>query len=174
MKYGIAIVGANGSGKTTMGKKLADLLGYKHMDIEDYYFKKSEIPYTNPRTREEVQKLMQADVKKNDKFIISAVNCDLGEYINSLYNYVIYIQAPLDIRLERVRKRSFDKFGNRILVGGDMYKQEQKFFDSVVSRTMKKTDRWVKKLKCPVIYIDGTKPIEENCKLIIEKIQNNI
>lgn len=38
---GIAIVGGNGSGKTTIGRELANLIGYKHMDIEDYYFSSS-------------------------------------------------------------------------------------------------------------------------------------
>lgn len=36
--HGIIIFGANGSGKTTLGRELAGLLGFRHMDIEDYYF----------------------------------------------------------------------------------------------------------------------------------------
>ena len=38
MKNGILICGYNGCGKTTLGKELAKTLGYKFMDIEDYYF----------------------------------------------------------------------------------------------------------------------------------------
>ena len=47
--HGIIIFGANGSGKTTLGRELANILNFKHMDIEDYHFKKSEIPYTVER-----------------------------------------------------------------------------------------------------------------------------
>ena len=172
--HGIAIVGANGSGKTTLGKHLADLMGYKHMDVEAYYFKASTIPYINPRTKEEVQELMIADIKKYNNFVLSSVNCDYGREINSLYNYVIYIKAPLDIRLERVKKRSVDKFGIRVLEGGDMYEQEQKFFKFVASRTMDKTDAWLQSIECPVIYIDGTETITNNAEMLKEKIKRFI
>lgn len=170
--HGIAIVGANGSGKTTLGKHLAGLIGYKHMDVEAYYFKESAIPYANPRTREEVQELMLTDIKKYNHFVLSSVNCDYGREINSFYNCVIYIKVPLDIRLERVRKRSVDKFGIRVLEGGDMYEQEHKFFDFVASRTMDKTDTWLQSIECPIIYIDGTETITKNAEMLKEKIKN--
>ena len=174
MSHGIAIVGANGSGKTTLGKHLADLLGYKHMDVEDYYFKDSIIPYANPRTREEVQELLLADIKKQGQFILSAVNCDFGDDINAMYDCVIYINAPLEIRLNRVKQRSVNKFGSHVLEGGYMYEQEQNFFNFVVSRTMDKTDIWLQSIKCPVICIDGTEPIGKNAKMIKENITNFI
>lgn len=50
--YGIIVFGANGSGKTTLGRELALDFNYKHMDIEDYYFEKLDIPYTKARSRD--------------------------------------------------------------------------------------------------------------------------
>lgn len=37
------------------------------------------------------------------------------------------MDAPKDIRLRRVKNRSFRMFGDRILPGGDLYKQEEEF-----------------------------------------------
>ena len=68
--------------------------------------------------------------------------------------------------------RSFQKFGNRMLSGGDLYEQEENFFHFVESRDESIVEEWAKSLKCPVIRIDGTMPIDENVKLIIEYIQN--
>ncbi|WP_102399015.1 hypothetical protein [Haloimpatiens massiliensis] len=110
------------------------------------------------------------DTVKYPNFIISAVNGDLGDKINSLYECVIYLTVPLEIRLKRVKQRSYDKFGDRVLAGGDMYEQEQGFFDSVVTKNMEKTDEWVKGISCPVIYVDGTKPIDETIKLLLTKL----
>lgn len=170
MKYNcIAIVGGNGSGKTTLGRHLADMFSLKHMDVEDYYFKESEIPYANPRTRDVVGELILADVKKYKRFVLSAVCGDFGSEINALYDCVIYIKAPLELRMERVRKRAVDKFGERVLEGGDMYEQEQRFFEMVASRTMDRTDEWLKTLRCSVIYIDGTKPVESNLELLAQQ-----
>ena len=170
MIHGIAIAGANGSDKTTLGKHLAKLLGFKHMDVENYYFKDSVIPYANPHTKEEVQKLLLADIKRNGRFILSAVNCDFGKDINTLYDCVIYIKAPLEIRLHRIKQRSIDKFGCRVYKGGDLYEQEQAFYNFVASRSMKKTDAWMQSVKCPVIYVDGTKPVTDTAKAIKENI----
>lgn len=166
----IAIVGGNGSGKTTLGSTLSKALNYKHMDIEDYYFEDAEIPYLRSRTRKEVLQLMEQDTFKYPNFIISAVNADLGNKINSLYECVIYLKVPLEIRLKRVKQRAYDKFGDRVLEGGDMYEQEQEFFDSIVMKTLKKTDEWVKCIPCPIIYADGAKPIDETVGLLLTKL----
>lgn len=53
MPRGVTVFGANGSGKSTLGKELARVLEYKYMDIEEYHFMKSEIPYTMERSRKE-------------------------------------------------------------------------------------------------------------------------
>ncbi len=57
-----------------------------------------------------------------------------------------------------------------MLAGGDLYEQEQRFFDLVRSRDEDTVEKWVQTLNCPIIRIDGTKPIEENIDLIIEQI----
>ena len=44
------------------------------------------------------------------------------------------IDVPKDIRIQRVKNRSFEKFGDRMLSGGDLYEQEEKFFALVQSR----------------------------------------
>lgn len=59
-----------------------------------------------------------------------------------------------------------------MLLGGDLYEQEQRFFDLVKSRAEDTVEKWVQSLNCPIIRIDGTKPIEENINLIIEQIKS--
>ncbi len=157
----IAIVGANGSGKTTLGKRLSSELEYKHMDIEDYCFKKSDIPYSKQRTREEFTPLLLADIQKYENFIFTTANCDFGDEINSFYDLIIYLKAPLDIRLERVKKRTFDLHGSRVLEGGDMFEQEQAFFRYVETRSMDKTDKFTMNTKLPVLYIDSSKNADD-------------
>lgn len=35
---------------------------------------------------------------------------------------------------------------------------------------MEKTEDWLKTVTCPIIFLDGTKPIEQNIKIIQNKI----
>lgn len=170
---GIIICGGNGSGKTTLGRELAKALFYKHMDIEDYYFPDAPIPYSKSRTRGEVCDLILKDIKKHNNFVLSAVNGDFGTDINSKYELAVFLAVPLDIRLKRVKQRAYDKFGDRVLAGGDMYEQEQRFFKAVEKNYEKKTEwtkEWLKTLSCLVVYLDGTKPIEENIEYLMKKI----
>jgi adenylate kinase family enzyme len=153
---GIIIFGANGSGKTTLGRELARILGFKRMDAEDYFFRESIIPYSDARSKREVVELMLADIKKFRSFIISSVTGDYGSIIPQYYKLAVYMSAPHDLRMERVKKRTHDKLGDRILEGGDMYESEQKFFDFVATRLLSKIDQWAKTLTCPIIHIDGT------------------
>ena len=159
MGTGIIICGLNGSGKSTLGKALAERLHFYFIDNEDLYFPKTDpiYIYAAPRTHEEVKNLF-FNVK--------------GDYGESIYQYAVLIDVPKDIRIERVKNRSFQKFGSRMLSGGDLFEQEKRFFDLVKSRAEDTVEKWVQSLNCPIIRIDGTKPIEENINLIVEQIKS--
>jgi len=47
------LLGANGSGKSAIGRELACMLNSAHFDAEDYWFYKTDIPYTAIRPQEE-------------------------------------------------------------------------------------------------------------------------
>jgi cytidylate kinase len=166
---GIIVFGANGSGKTTLGRELARILNFKRMDIEDYYFQESEIPYTNPRSREDCLNLMLADIEKYGSFVLSAVTGEFGDIIEQFYTLGVYISAPLELRMERIKRRAFEKHGNRVIEGGDMYEQSQKFFDFAASRSLIFIEQYAETLACPVIRVDGTLDWRENASNISAK-----
>lgn len=174
MGIGIIVCGLNGAGKSTLGKALAEKLNYYFIDNEDLYFPKTDpnYIYASPRSREEVEKLLFREIKAHKNFIFTSVKGDYGENIVSFFHYAILIDVPKNIRLQRVKNRSFQKFGNRMLPGGDLYEQEEWFFDFVKSRAENTVEEWIKDINIPIIRIDGTKPIEENINIIIEQLQN--
>ena len=53
------------------------------------------------------------EVRTHENFVLAAVKGDYGNEILPFYQYAILIDVPKDIRLNRVRIRSFQKFGNR-------------------------------------------------------------
>lgn len=171
---GIIICGLNGSGKSTLGKALAEKLHFYFIDIENLYFPKTDpnYIYASPRTREEVEKLLFDEVKAHENFILASVKGDYGEHIYPFFQYVVLIDVVKDIRIQRVRNRSFQKFGCRMRTGGDLYEQEEKFFEFVESRPENVVEEWIQSLKCPILRVDGTKSIEENVDFIIEQLQN--
>ncbi|MCL2672312.1 MAG: AAA family ATPase [Clostridiales bacterium] len=164
--HGIIVFGANGSGKTTWGRELARILGYKHMDHEEYCFKESEIPYTNARSDEESLRLMLADIKKHGAFVLSSCTGDFGAGIPQFYEFAIYLSAPLGLRMDRINRREYDKFGDRVREGGDMYAHQLKFHAFVAARSLSKIEQWAETLTCPVIRVDGTKDYRQTAAQI--------
>ncbi len=171
MPKGIIVFGLNGCGKSTLGRELASVLNYKYMDIETYFFIKSEIPYTKKRTRKACLNLMLDDIKKHENFVISAVKGDFDEAIVSMYEFGVFITAPNELRIERVKQRAIEKFGDRVKEGGDMYQSEKDFLNFVKSRTPTSIEKWAASISCPIIHIDGTKDIHENVKYIKAEYQ---
>ena len=166
----ILICGLNGSGKTTLGKKLADALGFQFLNDEDYFFLKSDIPYSKSRTDEEVREFITSYIEQHKNIVLTATRGDLGDEINSFYDTVIYLFAPLELRLSRIKKREYDRFGKRVLKGGDMYEQQKEFHNFVVSRTTEKTEKWLNTLSCGVVKLDGSNPIDDNVEFIKKQL----
>ena len=172
MGTGIQICGLNGCGKSTLGKALADRLGFHFIDNEHLYFSRSgsDEPYANPKSRAEVERLLMDEVSKYPDFVFSAVKGDYGKEIVPMYNYVIVIDVPKEIRIQRVRNRSFQKFGDRMLAGGDLHGPEEAFFQVVESRRDDYVENLLSNVNCPVIRVDGTKPIADNVEHIVQII----
>lgn len=173
MGTGIIICGLNGAGKSTLGKALAEKLHFHFIDNEDLYFPKidSNNIFASPRTREEVGRLLFHEIKAHGDFVFASVKGDYGEMIYPFFRYVVLIDVPKDIRMGRVRNRSFRKFGDRMLSGGDLYEQEERFFALVESREESTVEEWVRPLGCPVIRVDGTGSVEENVDFIVRQMQ---
>lgn len=172
MGMGIVLCGLNGSGKSTLGKVLAEKLNFRFIDNEDLYFPKtdSRYLYAAPRSRQEVEELLLDEIHKCENFIFASVKGNYGNDVIPFFHSIVLVEVPREIRLRRVRERSLRKFGSRMLPGGDLQEQEENFFALVESRPENTVEEWIRSLDQPVpmLRVDGTKPVDENVKIIAE------
>ena len=164
----IIICGGNGAGKSTLGKALAKELDWEFRDIEEYYFPAdaSDYNYEKARTREGVAILLLEDMKKYNNLIVASVKGNYGKEVESMFTCAILISVSKETRLQRVRSRSYQKFGDRMLKGGDLYEKENRFFDMVEKRSEKDVIEWLNSVDVPIIRVDGNQPIESNVQII--------
>ncbi|MBQ2931158.1 MAG: AAA family ATPase [Clostridia bacterium] len=167
---GLIICGMNGSGKSTLGRALAEHLGWRFIDNEDLYFPKTDPnhPYAAERTQAEVERLLLEEIRRDDHFVFAAVRGNYGEAVLPYYKAAVLVEVPRDIRLQRVRERSYRKFGARMMPGGDLYESEKRFYDLIAARPEDYATRWLETMKIPLLRVDGTKPVGENVAIIAD------
>lgn len=185
---GIAVMGLNGSGKSTLTHELCKKLDFYEMDVEDYYFPeqknsrqailehtydgryeyRGEFPYSEPRTKSEVQEMLREDIKKHPRFILSGVTMNWEADILSSIGIAFILDVPTEERVKRVQEREEIRFGSRVITCGDMYEQQKRFKEMISSLDIKKVTDSADKMSCKKVWLDGTKSIEENVKTVTE------
>ena len=171
---GILICGMNGTGKSTLGRMLARRLNCEFIDNEDLYFAKEDAayPFANPRSREEAIRILEKRIAGNDRFVFAAVKGNYGDKLIAALDCAVLIEAPKAVRMQRVRQRSYQKFGDRILAGGDLFERESTWFALVDSRPEDYAAKGLEGMSCPVLRVDGTLPIEENVERILRFLES--
>jgi len=170
----IHILGASGSGTTTLGQALEQKYGYKWLDTDHYFWFPTEPPFTASRPREERIPLMAASIEDNPKCVISGSLCGWGDVFISKFDLVIFIYTPAEIRKERLKEREYQRYGDRIRESGDMYDEHIKFIDWAMAydtgdinmRSLKLHEEWMKQIICPIIRLNGIDTCDHNISLL--------
>jgi len=162
MKSKIHIFGASGSGTTTIAGAVSEKLGYGHFDTDNYFWYKTDIPFTEARPVEERLQLMYADLLNHDKWVLSGSLDGWGNPLVPLFELVVFVYMPSDVRVERLKKREQKRYGNEVLFGGSRYEATNEFiewaagYDSgLVGRNLPRHEKWMEGLSCKVVRIEN-------------------
>ena len=166
--YGIILLGANGSGKSTLGRVLSRTMNFAHFDVEDYWFYKTDIPYTAIRPTKERNEMLLSDMKTHDLFVVSGDISDWSDEFLTMFDLTVFLKAPTEIRMKRIENREYARWGDRVCEGGDMYESQKKFREFASTRDVGLLEQSALKYSCPVFRVDGTKAPEEIKSKIIE------
>jgi adenylate kinase family enzyme len=174
----IHIFGASGSGTTTLAQNLENKCGYKWLDTDNFFWLPTEPPFTTSRPPEERVRLLSESINENPKCVISGSLCGWGDVFIPQFELVIFIYTPSEIRKERLMKREFQRYGNRIYEDGDMYEEHIKFIDWAMAydtgdinmRSLINHEEWLKKITYPVVKLNGA----DNFELQFDKLKEYI
>lgn len=173
------ILGASGSGVTTLGQLLANKLGLKYFDSDDYFWIKTEPPFTLRRDSDLRNNLTIKDIRKAENFILGGSIINWGDNLFPDFDLIIFLYLPSEIRLERLKKREFERYGNIIYTDEKRAKQFNDFiiwatdYDNetgLANRTLKAHQTWLKQKQSPILKIIGDKTLDEKLKLILDKL----
>jgi adenylate kinase family enzyme len=167
----IHVIGASGSGVTTLGRALATALALPHHDTDDYFWLPTTPPYRTQRPAADRLRLMHEMFLPRADWVLSGTGTGWGDELIPMFDLVIYVTTPRELRLQRLRAREATHFGADATAPGGWRHQDTEEFIEWAShyedgtregRNLAKHQSWLAGLPCPVLRLDGLRPIEDN------------
>lgn len=161
----IQVIGASGTGKSTLCKYISEKTGVYWIDTDKYLWKDSS--FTENHHVEERFKMYNDDSANHQDYVVSgSVHSWNPEGFNDRELLVLLILDE-EIRMKRIYDREFARFGERMLPGGDHYDLTCEFLDwcrtyltedenavnSLASHMLR-----LKEASCKTLVLDGNQP----------------
>jgi len=182
-KKRIHITGAAGAGTTTLGAALAARLGVSHFDTDDYYWKPSTPPYQKSRDVEDRLELLRPDLANTGTWVLSGALEGWGDPLIPLFDLVVFLHVPTEIRLLRLRRREEQRLGKTaIRPGGPMHPRYSDLLRWAESydkagasqRSLKRHEDWLSQLPCEVLRLGRLQPTERQLKQVLKVVGEGI
>jgi len=97
-----------------------------------------------------------------------------------LFELVVFLWVPTDVRIARLRAREISAFGTEALApGGSMHENHEKFiawagdYDSggLEMRSLSRHQAWLARISCPVVRFDHELAVEFQVARILEELE---
>jgi adenylate kinase family enzyme len=148
----IHIFGASGTGTSTLSRQLAQAIGGRHLDTDDYYWLKTNPPFTTKRDPDARVALIERDIAGVRNWVLSGSICSWGDSLLDHFTLAVFLQLDSQVRMARLLQREQQRYGSRIQPGGDMHAQHLEFMDWA---------RWMLRLTCSILRLDSRRSLDE-------------
>jgi adenylate kinase family enzyme len=165
----IHILGASGSGTTSLGSALAREIGALHLDADDYFWLPTDPPYTTPRAAPDRIGLLLQRALPSESWVLSGSALKWGTPIEPLYDLIVFLQIDPKLRMDRIKRREAVRYGARIEPGGDMAVKSREFLEWAASydaagperRSLAAHMQWLATESCPIMQLDSSRSIDD-------------
>ena len=174
-------MGASCAGSTTLGTALAKQLSYPYFDTDSYFWEPSEIPFTIKRNPVVRNNILKDHVAQHNNWILGGSMVSWGDEWPALFDLVVFLYIPHDIKMQRLMNREHERYGEIISTDINRQTLHQEFVqwakgyddNTTKGRTLQVHQDWLKKLPCPVIEITGDTTVSQRISIILSNINNN-
>ena len=178
-KERIHIFGASGSGTTTLGRAVADSLQALFLDADDFYWVPTDPPYRQKRDLAERQRLLGAELRSSSRWVLSGSLVSWGDVFVPMFELVVFLSTPWEVRLSRLRQREQERYGAESLQpGGSMHEEHEAFIEwaskydhgGMDVRSRLRHEQWLAELPptCEVLRLDGELSIATLANAVVE------
>lgn len=174
----VHITGASGSGTTTLGRALAQRLAVPHFDTDDIFWAPTDPPYRRKREVADRLRLLGELLGERPSWVLSGSLDSWGGPLVPLFNLVVWLDTPTEIRLARLVARERIRYGRATIApGGAMHDEHRAFLDWAAhydtglreGRSRRRHESWLGELPCRVLRLDGSLPTRSLVRQVLEE-----
>lgn len=173
----IIVFGASGSGTTTLAKSLAERLSFRHLDVDDFYWVQTAVPFQIKIARSQRVANLRNAMEACDNAVVSGSLISWGDYFCDAFDLAIFLTLPRETRMERLKHRELERYGDRLFSNPDLKAQSKAFLDWAreydnplfSGRNIAKHKKWAESLACKCVEI-GDLTNEQRIDIVISVI----
>ena len=174
----LVVFGASGSGTTTLASTLASELGWTHLDADDFYWAKTEIPFERKNSVEERQVALKEAFLASENVIVSGSLVSWSNYWLTAFDLAVFLWIPPAIRMERLGNREYERYGEQLYQEETIRQKSKAFlawaakYDDInfEGRNIVLHEAWSKQLSCDVLELKGDLSNEKRKEIVVQKI----
>lgn len=162
----INIVGASGSGTTTLGRALAARLGLGFADADDFYWKPTTSPFQEKFDTGLRLGMILDHLRQFDGTVVSGSVCGWGAELEDSFDLVVFLLLPTSLRLQRIEARETALFGGAnpaFLTWAAQYDEGK-----LPGRSRARHEAWLASRQCRILRFEGDQEVAQRIEQIME------
>lgn len=176
----IHIMGDSSACSTTLRHVLEGETDIPYFDTDDYFWMRSQPPFTLRRDPLERNRMLLDDLAKEDHFIVGGSIIQWGATWLTMFDLVIFLYVPRTIRMQRLNEREEKRYGDRLVTDPILAEKYNSFIrwaygyddDTTSGRNLSAHRAWLSRLECPVLEISGDTSVAERLTRIKQVISS--
>lgn len=160
------IFGASGSGVTTLGLSLAQHLDIPYFDSDDYFWFRTDPPFTSKRPPIERNAKIRADLDAHPSWILGGSIYHWGENLFPPFDLIVFLYLSPDIRMPRLVARERSR-NNKNPAAFLAWAADYDHDTGIANRTLNGHEAWLKKQTSPILELRGDLSVQERMQRIL-------
>lgn len=160
----ILIIGASGSGTTTLGKVFSSEYKLGFIDADDYYWLPTNPPFQENRDPEKRLKMILDVMARHEDIVVSGSVMNWGAKIEDCFDLIVFLYLETKIRVNRLKDREEQLYG---FANPDFLKWAAEYDNGPSEgRSLARHLKWLSERDSKIIKIEGDLTVEERKKII--------
>ncbi|WP_348762197.1 AAA family ATPase [uncultured Salinisphaera sp.] len=164
----LLVTGAAGAGTSSLARALADALGLDWQEADDIHWHDTDPPFQQKRDRVERARMMADLLAAYPRLVVAGSIDGWGHDVESAFDAIVFLSAPTDVRLARLREREVARHGRAD--PGFMAWAAQYESGALPGRSRARHEAWLASRTCPVIRLRSTEPVLQ----LVEQVRDAV